>query len=246
MRLGLISYINSLPVTMALEVGAVGEGTTLVKAPPAELNRMALAGDLDLTAVSSVVYLKHRDQLRKIPGLCIASDGPVQSVRLFSRVPLEELGPGPVWMTGESETSRALLLQLFPKLRPLDRPGVPHLGAEAPAALRIGDAALKEVEGGEFVFDLGELWKERTGLPMVYAVWVTPTGKVDQSRDLLEKSLTWGREHREEVLDEARRRTGFSKQRLEEYYHSLHFRMDQRARRGLEEFAKGESHCLKL
>lgn len=240
MRLGVLNYINSLPVTLALERGSA----EAVKAPPAELNQMAISGQLDLTAVSSVVYLRNRQKLAKVPDFCIASDGPVQSVRLFSRVPFEELGRGPVWMTAESETSRALLLQLYPGLEPYDRPGKPNLEGRIPAALRIGDSALEEVPRGQYVADLGQLWKEKTGLPMVFAVWVTRPGLEETCRDMLESSYRWGLEHFDQVLDEAHRRTGLSIDRLRDYYSVLRFRLDGRARKGLEEFAKGEALCL--
>ena len=148
-------------------------------------------------------------------------------------------------MTGESETSRALLMQLCPELVALDAPGTPHLNGRAPAVLRIGDSALEGVEGANYVYDLGELWKQKTGLPMVFAVWVAQPGKEERGQRLLEASFRWAQLNREAVLSEAEARTGMNRERLQAYYSCLGFRLDEAARMGLERFAKGENLCLK-
>src|SRR5438094_9119305 len=158
-RLGRIAYANMAPVFF--RVGIEYEEITGV---PTELNRRLIAGELDTAPISSIEYARHADRLRLLPRLCVASEGAVDSIQLVSRKPLEQVRA--VAVTPESATSVVLTKVLLPEAE-----HVP-LGAEADAALLIGDAALKSAfEDPTPHHDLGRLWLERTGLPMVFAVW---------------------------------------------------------------------------
>src|SRR4029079_2749505 len=101
-----------------------------------------------------------------------SSEGAVDSIQLVSRVPLERVRT--IAVTPESATSVVLTKGLLPHAR--YGPPVEANGAEeADAKLLIGDAALKSAfEDPTPHYDLGRLWQERTGLPMVFAVWACP------------------------------------------------------------------------
>jgi chorismate dehydratase len=74
-----------------------------------------------------------------------------------------------VAVTPESATSVVLTKVLLP------RPSTFSSREEADAKLLIGDAALQSAfEDPTPHYDLGRLWLERTGLPMVFAVWAVP------------------------------------------------------------------------
>src|SRR4051795_3376117 len=158
-RLGRIGYVNMAPVFFRLDA-TVDE----VVGVPTELNRKLVAGELDVAPISSIEYARNADTLRLLPRLCVSSDGAVESIQLISKTPLERIRV--VAVTPESATSVVLTRVLFP-----DAEQVP-LGEEAEATLLIGDAALKSAfEDPTPHHDLGRLWLERTGLPMVFAVW---------------------------------------------------------------------------
>ena len=134
---------------------------------PTELNARLLAGELDLAPISSIEYARNADRLRLLPRLCVSSEGAVDSIQLVARRPLEQVRT--VAVTPESATSVVLTKVLLPEAE-----HVP-LGEEADATLLIGDAALKSAfEDPTPHHDLGRLWLERTGLPMVFAVWACP------------------------------------------------------------------------
>src|SRR3954451_16410364 len=161
-RLGRISYVNMAPVFYRLDADVQEE-----QGVPTELNRRLLAGELDVAPISSIEYARNADRLRLLPRLCVGSEGAVDSIQLVSRKPLEQVRPGAV--TPESATSVVLTKVLLPEAE-----HVP-LGEEADAKLLIGDAALKSAfEDPTPHYDLGRLWLERTGLPMVFAVWACP------------------------------------------------------------------------
>src|SRR5712691_2110835 len=134
---------------------------------PTDLNARLLSGELDLAPISSIEYARHAERLRLLPRLCVSSEGAVESIQLVSRKPLEQVRT--VAVTPESATSVVLTKVLLPEAE-----HVP-LGEEADAKLLIGDAALKSAfEDPTPHYDLGRLWQERTGLPMVFAVWAVP------------------------------------------------------------------------
>ena len=161
-RLGRISYVNMAPVFHRLDVD-VEE----VPGVPTELNERLLAGEIDIAPISSIEYARNADRLRILPRLCVSSEGAVDSIQLVSRVPLEHVDS--VAVTPESATSVVLTRILLP-----DAVLVP-LGKKADATLLIGDAALRSAfEDPTPHHDLGRLWLERTGLPMVFAVWACP------------------------------------------------------------------------
>ena len=161
-RLGRISYVNMAPVFHRLDA-EVEE----VHGVPTDLNARLLAGEIDLAPISSIEYARHADRLRILPRLCVSSEGAVDSIQLVSRTPLEHIDS--VAVTPESATSVVLTKVLLP-----DAVLVP-LGKKAEAKLLIGDAALRSAfEDPTPHHDLGRLWLERTGLPMVFAVWACP------------------------------------------------------------------------
>src|SRR6266536_1442412 len=134
---------------------------------PTELNRRLLDGEIDVAPISSIEYARNADRLRLLPRLCVSSQGAVDSIQLVSKRPLEHVRT--VAVTPESATSVVLTKVLLPEAE-----HVP-LGEEAEATLLIGDAALKSAfEDPTPHHDLGRLWLERTGLPMVFAVWAAP------------------------------------------------------------------------
>src|SRR3954465_2937928 len=162
LKLGRISYVNMAPVFFRLDA-QVEE----VVGVPTALNRQLVAGELDVAPISSIEYARNADRLRLLPRLCVSSEGAVESIQLISRTPLARIRT--VAVTPESATSVVLTRVLFP-----DAELVP-LGEEAEAKMLIGDAALRSAfEDPTPHHDLGRLWLERTGLPMVFAVWAAP------------------------------------------------------------------------
>jgi chorismate dehydratase len=114
------------------------------------------------------------------------------------------------------------------------------LGEEADAKLLIGDAALKSAfEDPTPHFDLGRLWLERTGLPMVFAVWAAPDPPVPGTADLedaLVESVRIARAEPEQLAYEASERYGYPAGFLARYFEKLRYRFGPRERAGLYTF----------
>src|SRR5437899_110693 len=131
MRLGRIGYINCFPVYGAIDRGVVRVRAGLVTGTPAELNDLLVAGELDLSVISAVEFARNAGPLRLLPGIGITSDGPVRSVALFSKVPVESLDDRTVLLTASSRTGAALLELLCRDVWRV-RPHFAQARAEAP------------------------------------------------------------------------------------------------------------------
>src|SRR3954463_2143506 len=226
-KLGRIGYVNMAPVFFRLDA----EVEEVVGVPTA-LNRQLVAGELDIAPISSIEYARPGWSLRLLPRLCVSSEGAVESIQLVTKTPLERLRT--VAVTPESATTVVLTKVLFP-----DAEHVP-LGEEAEAKLLIGDAALKSsFEDPTPHYDLGRLWLERTGLPMVFAVWAVgdpgPPG-LAELEDALVASVRLARAEPENLAYESSERYGYPPGFLARYFEKLRYRFGPRERAGLYPF----------
>jgi chorismate dehydratase len=226
-KLGRIAYVNMAPVFFRLEA-EVEE----VAGVPTSLNEQLLAGELDVAPISSIAYARNADSLRLLSRLCVSSEGAVDSIQLISRTPLDRIRT--VAVTPESATSVVLTKVLLP-----DADHVP-LGEDAEAKLLIGDAALKSAfEDPTPHHDLGRMWLERTGLPMVFAVWAAPEPTHPDLLELEEAlvaSLRAAREEPELLAYESSERYGYPAGFLARYFEKLRYRFGPRERAGLYTF----------
>jgi len=237
-RLGRISYVNMAPVFHRLEY-EVEEVTGV----PTELNRMLLDGELDIAPISSIEYARHASTLRLLPRLCVSSEGAVDSIQLVTRMPLGRVRS--VAVTPESATSVVLTRVLLPSAE------IRSFQEEADATLLIGDAALKSAfEDPTPHYDLGRLWLEKTGLPMVFAVWAVPDPPPDGISDLehaLVASVRLARSEPEVLAYEASERYGYPPGFLARYFEKLRYSFGPRERAGFYTFLEmardvGELH----
>ncbi len=173
-RIGAVRYLNSKPLIYQLEEFAPRAELRLDV--PSRLADDLAAGELDVALIPSIEYFRH-GPYAIVPGMAIAAHGPVLSVKLYCRVPVEQIRT--VALDEGSRTSVALtkiLLDRWCGLRPETRPlplGTPAEEVDADAVLVIGDRAIRPIELGQVAtFDLGEAWLRETGLPFVFAMWV--------------------------------------------------------------------------
>jgi chorismate dehydratase len=227
-RLGRIAYANMAPVFFRVDADYEE-----IVGVPTELNSRLLAGEVDTAPISSIEYARHADSLMLLPRLCVSSEGAVDSIQLVSAMPLERIRS--VAVTPESATSVVLTKVLLP-----DAEHVP-LGEDADAKLLIGDAALKSAfEDPTPHHDLGRLWLERTGLPMVFAVWAVRQpphehvhGDLLALEDALVASIRAARADPATLAHEASARYGYPAGFLARYFEKLRYRFGPRERAGL-------------
>jgi len=254
MRIGRIPYINCYPVYGAIDRGVVRLEADLVDGVPTDLNRRMANGELDISVVSAVEYARDSQRYLLLPDLAISCDGPVRSVMLFSTRPATELTGRNVIVSRSSMTSVALLELLFENVwhaRPRFVPGDAEVGdvttaedESVDARLVIGDAALvlssRRRDRYPFIYDLGQTWKEWTGQPFVFAVWVaqrsTHVKQALVAHAGLIASRDWGLAHLQELADQAHRATGVARETCREYLSGLDYGLSYPHLAGLTEF----------
>ncbi len=180
-RVGVVTYLNAKPLYYRLEEFA--PHVRLSMDYPSVLADRLATGELDVALIPSVEYFRGAGGGYEIvPGFAIAAKGPVRSVKLFSRVPFEEIRR--LALDEGSRTSQALCRVWLDEahgvrpaiIEPLSL-GTPVEESTADAVLLIGDRAMRvSHEPFHQVIDLAEAWNAMTGLPFVFALWVARSG----------------------------------------------------------------------
>jgi chorismate dehydratase len=252
MKLGRIPWINCYPVYAAVDQGIVSMPAELVTGTASELNELLAAGALQVSVVSAVEYARNAATYHLLPDLAISCDGPVHSVALFSKRPVEELTGCTVLLSASSRTS-VLLLELLCRHRWKIHPHFASARAEAPdletlaglphdAVLVIGDAALHLSTQSVYPVrvDLGSEWKEWTGLPFVFAVWAARREVTPKSAGVIHERLiesrAWGLGHLDLLATTAARNTGVSEAVCRAYLGDLDYALSYRHLAGLTDF----------
>jgi len=175
-RIGSVPYLNSAPLTHGIE-----EETSFVV--PSKLAEQLRAGELDAALVSITEVLFH-EGYDVLDGVAVASQGPVKSVFLAHRQPLEEIQA--IYCDTASLTGVNLLRVLLAErgLTPAFKPLPDYAqAAELENVLLIGNPGIDFLRAlhDHAIWDLGAAWHELTGLPFVYAIWALRRGHHDEA-----------------------------------------------------------------
>ncbi len=239
-RVGAVTYLNARPLVEML--AEIDPRLDVVFDYPSRLADALAAGKLDVATIPSIEYAR-QPGCTIVSDACIACDGPVRSVKLFGRVPVEDIQ---TLALDEGSRTSAALARVLLKERFGVSPNIRSLPLDATleetpadAVLMIGDRAMMPVSGTfEFIWDLGEEWYRWTGMPFVFSLWVARPG-VDLR--CAEKSFAAARDAGLKRLPEIARReapaVGIPETDCLAYLRDhLVFRLRQRQRRGLEHF----------
>jgi chorismate dehydratase len=221
--IGTVPYLNARPLVRWFwdtEEGRAS-GVRVVEAVPSGLAAMLERVEVDAALVSSIELFRAPD-LCHAAGVGVVADGPVRSVRMLSKVPIGQVRT--VALDTSSLTSVALLKILLSErygLTPEYHHAAPDLAAmleAADAALLIGDLGYREYDPWLHVLDLGEAWKDQTGLPFLYAAWIGHPDRVTPALvSLLLRAKEWGSAHREQIAAAEYRRLDESYERSLRY-----------------------------
>ena len=250
--LGKISYLNVLPIYYPLESGNVPNDFQIVSGPPARLNGLMARGELDISAASSFEYARNHGKYLLVPNLAIGSRGPVQSVLLISRLPLQELEHKTVLISSQTHTSAALLRLLLKERLGLSPDYLTgniskEMDSRVPplAFLAIGDEALRYRHLPEYPYtlDLGQAWLEWTGLPFIFGVWIINRDSLRHREKGLEQACvqllagkTWGMKRIPFFSVLISQQGILNEQEVASYFQGLVYAFGKREQRGLRRF----------
>ncbi|MGC4104634.1 menaquinone biosynthetic enzyme MqnA/MqnD family protein [Ferruginibacter sp.] len=175
-KVGAVSYLNTRPLIYGFEKGMMQEEMELQFDFPANIAQKLLKNEIDIGLVP-VAVLPLMKEYHIVSDYGIGCVGPVASVCLFSDVPIDKIER--VLLDYQSRTSVALLKILLkeywkitPELVPATAGFEQTIGGTT-AGLVIGDRAFRQLPVSQYHFDLGEAWQKFTGLPFVFAAWVS-------------------------------------------------------------------------
>ena len=216
-RVGAVSYLNTKPLIYGFEHGMMAESVELKIDFPSKIAGMLLEDEIDVGLVPVSIIPEMKEHYI-ISDYCIGCDGAVASVGLFSDVPLNKIER--ILLDYQSRTSVELLKILIREYWKIDPILETTLGeyqskiSGTTAALVIGDRALEQRKISPFIFDLGLEWKKFTGLPFVFAAWVSNKKLPKDFVNSFNESNDIGLNKIETIVHE----NPFSKFNLKEYY----------------------------
>lgn len=232
MKLGVIDYINILPVTYALEMGKVKMDGEIRKGVPTNLNMLLSKNKLDASFASSIEYARGDYQLLPYNISCSKD---TMSVLLLSRVPMDKIKK--IHITKESATA-AVLLKIL--MRYAYKQDVTY-GKKGEAELVIGDEALRAFTiHHDYMLDLGRAWNEFSQRKMVFGVLIarkdSSSSGIKNLLESVEASYEWGKGNMNEIVNYAAKKTGLMKNLIEDYYSCLSYNFNSEDIRGLKKF----------
>ncbi len=203
---------------------------------PAKIAAMLLNDEIDIGLVP-VAIIPRLKEAHIITHYCIGAVGRVESVGIFSEVPLEQVEK--LILDYQSRTSvnlaRILLKEYWKKEVAIEQAeeDYRHLIKGSTAAVVIGNRALVQHKKSAYYYDLSEAWQQHTGLPFVFAAWVANKPVDPDFEDAFNRANAYGINHIDEVVDGL----DFPDYDLKKYYtQHISYTFDEEKRKGLELF----------
>lgn len=236
-RVGIVNYLNTKPLIYGLEKEPVNQLIDLVGAYPSKLAQMLKDDEIDVGLIP-VAAIPQLPSYHIVGNHCIGTEGEIASVCLFSEVPMQEIER--VYLDYQSRSSVALLQWLMKEYWGIHPEIIQATGEEylqeikgTTAGLVIGDRALEQRKISTYIYDLGTEWRAITGLPFVFAAWVSVKPLPEEFIRVFDSANALGMDH----IDEIVAANPYDIYDLKKYY-TLHlsYVLDEGKRKGMERF----------
>ena len=236
-RVGIVNYLNTRPLIYGLQQLPVSERIELTGAYPSKVAQQLKDGEIDLGLIP-VAVIPELPEYHIVGNHCIGAAGEIASVALFSDVPMAEIET--VYLDYQSRTSVELLKYLMSEYWGINPHIIQATGENyrgkikgTTAGLVIGDRAFEQRKISTFIYDLGSEWRSITGLPFVFAAWVSTKPLPEDFIELFDAANAIGLQH----IDEIVQAESFDLYDLSKYY-TLHlsYDLDELKQKGMEKF----------
>lgn len=236
-RVGIVNYLNTKPLIYGLDKPPVANLIELVGDYPSRVAELLIKGEVDIGLIP-VAVIPQLPSAHVVGNYCIGTEGEIASVALFSEVPMYEIKK--VYLDYQSRTSVALLKYLMKEYWGINPEIVEAVDEDyrkeikgTTAGLVIGDRALEQRKISTFIYDLGSEWRKITGLPFVFAAWVSLKPLPQDFITLFDKANAEGLLH----IDEIVLNTPYELYDLKKYYKlHLSYDLDDAKQRGMNHF----------
>lgn len=235
-RIGAVNYVNTKPLIYGFEQGICSFPHSLQLAYPSKLASMLQKDEVDI-ALLPVAAIPTVPDAHIFSNYCIGAAHEVASVCLFSNVPIDEIQE--IYLDYQSRTSVALLRILLhkywkirPVLLPADENYIDHIQGKT-AGVIIGDRALIQYTKYTYVYDLAKAWNDYTGLPFVFATWVSNRALTPDIVDAFNETNAYGLHRLPDIIAAQ----NFPWYDLAVYYQqNIHFTLDEPYQHGMRLF----------
>jgi chorismate dehydratase len=235
-KVGIVNYLNTKPLIFGIQHAPVANDLLLIEDYPANVARMLVEGTIDVGLVP-VAVIPHLQEHHIITDYCIGCTGPVASVAIFSEVPIEKVEK--VLLDYQSRTSVALAKVLLKKYWKIE-PKLVDTKADYRAQIKgttagvvIGDRALEQRQKSTYLYDLGTAWIDHSGLPFVFAAWVSNKPLPADFIAAFNEANKIGLEN----IDTAVAQNPYNIYDLQKYYReNISYELTDEKRKGLEKF----------
>lgn len=228
-RVSAVSYTNTLPFLQGIRNSDVMNDIELSVDYPSECARKVIEDESDM-GIIPVAALTNLEEYHFIGDYCIGSLDYVDSVFIFSSKPIEEIDT--LLLDKQSRTSNGLARILLKHYWKKDVKVVTE--GEADAYVLIGDRTFGKKENVPYAYDMGHYWKELTGLPFAYAVWVSNKKLPDSFEQKFNEALKDGVSRPDDIIPGLPVFPNF------DYHHylneSLNYHLDEAKKKAIEKY----------
>ena len=203
-RVAAVSYLNTKPLLFGIKNHPIMDEIELIEDYPSKIAAMLINNEVDVGLIPVAACLK-LNQWNIVGTHCIGSDGSVASVCIFSEQPIEEVKT--VYLDYQSRTSVNLAKLLLNEYWKLNVDYIDAKGEDfrneirgSTAGVIIGDRALEQRTKSKYHYDLGEAWKKHTGLPFVYAAWISNKQLPEDFCKRFDEANETGMHHLDEII----------------------------------------------
>jgi chorismate dehydratase len=236
-KISIVNYTNTLPFKWALKRSELMQQIDLQEDIPTICAQKLKFGQVDLALVP-VALLPELDHYNIVSDYCIGANGKVDSVKLYSKVPITEIETVVLdYQSKSSITLTQVLFQYFWKrnVKFIDaKPGFEKEVNGKNAAVVIGDRTFSLNGTFKFEYDLAEEWKKFTGLPFVFAAWVSTEKINEYFINVFNRTLKFGIQNIETALIESEATGALNKSEMHEYLTSrINYLLDKEKKEAL-------------
>jgi chorismate dehydratase len=232
-----VSYLNTKPLLYGIRHHPVFEKIDLVEDYPSRIAQLLINDEVDLGLIPVAAVLRLKEW-HVVGSYCIGADGPVASVCIFSQVPMAEIET--VYLDYQSRTSVNLARILLKEYWKKEVTFIESTGEDfrlkirgTTAAVVIGDRALEQRQRSNYIYDLAEAWKAHTGLPFVFAAWISNKPLAEPFVQKFDEANKNGLDSLDAVLA----RLSFPHYDLKTYFTKcLNYRLTEDSKKGLDLF----------
>ena len=236
-RVGMVNYLNTKPLLYGLQRKPICDQIELIGDYPAKVAQLLIDNKIDVGLIPVAVIPK-LPEYHIVGDYCIGTQGEIASVALFSEVPMNEIKK--VYLDYQSRTSVELLKYLMKEYWGISPEIVESVNEDyrkeikgTTAGLVIGDRALEQRKISTFIYDLGSEWRAITGLPFVFAAWVSTKKLPADFIQIFNEANALGLQH----IDEIVAANPFEAYDLAKYYSfHLSYNLDDLKRKGMAHF----------